>query len=70
MGNSTRCPVCGGFGSPALGNYCKNHVPKVEEKSDDEEYKYIGDGYPGFATDRPFFSDSFGAIKDKFDIER
>lgn len=69
MGNSTRCPVCDRFGSPALGNYCKDHVPEVEEKVE-EEGKYVGDGYPGFATDRPFFSDSFGAIKDKFDIER
>ncbi len=59
-----KCPTCGGFGSNELGGYCKNHVPEKESK-------HIFDSYIGkYDVEKPFFSDTFGIIKDKFDIER
>ena len=65
MGTRTRCPVCNGFGSDALGGYCKNHVLK-----DEEDEKSAWDDYRGFGSDRPFFPKNFGVIKDKFGYDR
>ena len=61
---TVRCPVCKGFGSNRLGGYCKNHAEQEGEKHAFDDY------CKPFAQDRPFFSNVFGAIKDKFGLER
>lgn len=67
-GNATRCPGCGGFGSPSLGRYCKKCAPQ-EGEIPLKRSTFI----PAYGThppDTPFFSDKFGIIKDKFGMER
>ncbi len=71
MGTRTKCPVCNGFGTTDLDGYCKRHVPNIEVPKDkSDEDKHVGDDYRGYFSDRPFFPEKFGIIKDKFGCER
>jgi hypothetical protein len=62
-----RCPVCNRWGSPALGGYCKTHIPK-------EEAPYMGrSSYQAeYPIGRDFIpmSDKFGYFKNTFGYER
>ena len=66
MGGTTRCSVCGRYAKVDLGkgNLC------TPCHTAEEEYRYVGDDYPGFGSDREFLPSKFGIIKDKFGYEK
>ena len=66
-GNPHRCRVCGCLGGS--DGYCKNCREKI---SGSPTIPLVRPTFKqGFALEKPHFvSDEFGAIKDKFGIER
>ena len=59
-----RCPVCGRFGSQALGGYCKTCHPNA---NDDEKHAFAD--FCDNHDDGAFFPNEFGILKDKFGFE-
>ena len=68
MGNPPRCPLCNRFGSGSLDDYCKDCYGKRYDVTDNRSA--FDDNFGDFASERPFFPDSFGVEKDKFGYER
>ena len=60
-----RCPICGGFGRVALGDYCKRCHPNT-----DDDDKGMFDDFPSSFDSEKFLPDEFGIVKDKFGYER
>ena len=70
MADIQRCPTCNKIGSYRLGGYCKHHVPPKHNTWKRERNPAVRDYYgtDSFFRTKPFFSEEYGCIKDKFDI--
>lgn len=63
-----RCAVCGwAWAKHGLGGLC-TPCHKKRYKYDNENDKHAFDDYGGFGSDRPFFPEKFGIIRDTFPI--